>query len=43
MRDELLSLKELTMNKDERNITSEVEAVLDEYVRPYLAGHSGNM
>ena len=31
------------MNKDERNITSEVEAVLDEYVRPYLAGHSGNM
>ena len=31
------------MDKDERNITSEVEAVLDEYVRPYLDGHSGNM
>ena len=31
------------MDKDERNITAEVEAVLDEYVRPYLASHSGNL
>ncbi len=31
------------MSTDERNITSEVEAVLDEYVRPYLATHSGNL
>lgn len=31
------------MGTDERNITAEVEAVLDEYVRPYLASHSGNL
>ena len=31
------------MGTDDRNITSEVEAVLDEYVRPYLATHSGDM
>ena len=31
------------MDKDERNITAEVEAVLDEYVRPYLAAHGGNL
>ena len=31
------------MGMDERNITSEVEAVLDEYVRPYLAAHGGNL
>ena len=27
------------MGTDVRNITSEVEAVLDEYVRPYLGAH----
>ena len=31
------------MGTDDRNITSEVEAVLDEHVRPYLATHSGDM
>ena len=31
------------METDNRNITSEVEAVLDEYVRPYLAAHSGDV
>ena len=31
------------MGNDERNLASEVEAVLDEYVRPYLASHSGNL
>ena len=31
------------MGNDDRNITSEVEAVLDEHVRPYLATHSGDM
>ena len=31
------------MGNDERNITAEVEAVLDQYVRPYLAAHSGNL
>ena len=31
------------MDTDNKNITSEVEAVLDEYVRPYLATHSGDM
>ena len=31
------------MSTDDRNITSEVEAALDEYVRPYLATHSGDM
>ena len=31
------------MGTDNKNITSEVEAVLDEYVRPYLAAHSGDM
>ena len=31
------------MGTDDRNITSEVEAVLDEYVRPYLAAHGGNL
>ena len=30
------------MGNDDRNITSEVEAVLDEYVRPFLAGHGGD-
>ncbi len=31
------------MGNDDRNITSEVEAVLDEYVRPFLAGHGGDL
>ena len=31
------------MSREERNITSEVEAVLDEYVRPLLAAHGGNL
>ena len=31
------------MGTDDRNITSEVEAALDEYVRPFLATHSGDM
>ena len=31
------------MGTDDRNITTEVEAVLDEFVRPYLASHSGNL
>ena len=31
------------MGTDDRNITAEVEAVLDEFVRPYLASHSGNL
>lgn len=31
------------MATDERNYTSEVEAVLDQYVRPYLASHSGDV
>ena len=31
------------MDTDDRNITSEVEAVLDEYVRPYLAAHGGDL
>ena len=31
------------MGTDDRNIISEVEAALDEYVRPYLATHSGDM
>ena len=31
------------MGTDDRNITSEVEAVLDEYVRPYLAAHGGDL
>ena len=31
------------MDNNDRNITSEVEAVLDEYVRPYLAAHGGDL
>ncbi len=31
------------MGNDERNINSEVEAVLDEYVRPALAAHGGDL
>ena len=31
------------MGTDERNYVSEVEAVLDQYVRPYLASHSGDL
>lgn len=31
------------MGMDERNITSEVEDVLDKYVRPYLASHGGDL
>ena len=31
------------MGNDDRNITSEVEAVLDEYVRPFLAAHGGDL
>ena len=31
------------MGTDVRNITSEVEAVLDEYVRPFLAAHGGDL
>ena len=31
------------MGTEERNITSEVEAVLDKYVRPYLASHGGDL
>ncbi len=31
------------MGTDDRNITSEVESVLDEYVRPRLAAHGGDL
>ena len=31
------------MENNERNIASEVEAVLDEFVRPYLATHGGDL
>ena len=31
------------MSTDDRNINSEVEAVLDEYVRPLLASHGGDL
>ena len=31
------------METDDRNITSEVEAVLEEHVRPYLAAHGGDL
>ena len=31
------------MAAEDRNITSEVEAVLDKYVRPYLAAHGGDL
>ena len=31
------------MGTDVRNIISEVEAVLDEYVRPFLAAHGGDL
>ena len=31
------------MGTDERDIASEVEAVLDQYVRPYLAAHGGDL
>ena len=31
------------MGTEERKITSEVEAVLDEYVRPLLAAHGGDL
>ena len=31
------------MENNDRNITSEVEAVLDEFVRPYLATHGGDL
>ena len=31
------------MGKEEKKITSEVEAVLDEYVRPLLASHGGDL
>ena len=31
------------MAAEDRNITSEVEAVLDKYVRPYLATHGGDL
>ena len=31
------------MSSDDRNVISEIEAVLDEYVRPYLATHSGDL
>ena len=35
--------KEFIMAAEDRNITSEVEAVLDKYVRPYLAAHGGDL
>jgi len=35
--------KEFIMAAEDRNITSEVEAVLDKYVRPYLATHGGDL
>lgn len=31
------------MDTDSRDIISEVEAVLDEFVRPYLAAHGGDL
>ncbi len=31
------------MGTEDRNITSEVEAVLEEHVRPYLAAHGGDL
>ena len=31
------------MGTDNRDIVSEVEAVLDEFVRPYLAAHGGDL
>lgn len=31
------------MDTDNRDIVSEVESVLDEYVRPYLATHGGDL
>ena len=31
------------MSADDRNINSEIEAVLDEYVRPLLASHGGDL
>ena len=31
------------MGTDNRDIVSEVEAVLDEYVRPFLATHGGDL
>ena len=31
------------MGTDNRDIVSEVEAVLDEFVRPYLAAHGGGV
>lgn len=31
------------MGTDNRDIVSEVEAVLDEFVRPYLATHGGDL
>lgn len=31
------------METDNRDINSEVEAVLDEFVRPYLATHGGDL
>lgn len=31
------------MGTDDRDIISEVEAVLDEFVRPYLATHGGDL
>ena len=35
--------EEFTMGTDNRDIVSEVEAVLDEFVRPYLAAHGGDL
>ena len=35
--------KEFIMAAEDRNISSEVEAVLDKYVRPYLAAHGGDL
>ncbi len=31
------------MGNDDRNITSEVEAVVEEFIRPLLATHGGDM
>ena len=31
------------MGNDDRNITSEVEAVVEEFIRPLLAAHGGDM
>lgn len=39
----IVLVKELIMGTDDRDIISEVEAVLDEFVRPYLATHGGDL